>query len=574
MAILANSQMVSVNAAAPCPASKHLPGNPKAMAGNAFGSFYQEFSRSIAPELLSEDGESPQTNELITEELSLKFSEPLSNQLAAGCQKLPAVTASSFAEAAQEEPGFAESDLEQLNPDWPVSICAQGLTTAPSLSGESSQSEERSKLNLKSPGAWQTDITNDNSSELDGAASLPGSNLCLGNFSHALNVNGPGRSAQVAPAPNMAESLAVARSQSNLVGAQQASVVAEQLALAADNKASLNFATLPAEKPVNISPQRQTSFNLTALLAEFQPGKPATEGSFLALEAGDQLVNNAGNKSSLQQQLAATQLSTENAERSLATAAKQLTNHNHQSSLKYSQVVNTSFFASPNTDKIITNNLVLQEAMLPAAELNQLLQAPQVPQTGSQSLAAQPLDDQEPLPSNLGNGMLQNLTILNEQLLTSLKTLSSDFLQDISPMLQQVTTAVNIAAQNHISQISLKIYPENLGIVDVTIEFDVAGAINSIKMLADNPETLKLLVRDYAILERALNDVVKTDDGSLSFGAKDQQNGGNHSYQPPAQRFNHPLPAHSTLEADTKLFQSIKVMGHQSGHLNNIDIRV
>lgn len=97
--------------------------------------------------------------------------------------------------------------------------------------------------------------------------------------------------------------------------------------------------------------------------------------------------------------------------------------------------------------------------------------------------------------------------------------------QDIKiPHLEQVIVAVRSAIAQGKSQILISMYPENLGVVDVRIEFNDSKEVSSIKIFAEKQETLQLLQRDSENLLDSLKIVAKSDDASLSFNLRDGQN--------------------------------------------------
>jgi hypothetical protein len=71
--------------------------------------------------------------------------------------------------------------------------------------------------------------------------------------------------------------------------------------------------------------------------------------------------------------------------------------------------------------------------------------------------------------------------------------------------------------------ITIQIVPHDLGRIEIKLDFDRSGTINT-AIAADRPHTLELLRRDAGGLERALQDAgFKTDSGSLSFNLQSNQ---------------------------------------------------
>jgi hypothetical protein len=71
--------------------------------------------------------------------------------------------------------------------------------------------------------------------------------------------------------------------------------------------------------------------------------------------------------------------------------------------------------------------------------------------------------------------------------------------------------------------ITIQIVPHDLGRIEIKLDFDRSGTINT-AIAVDRPHTLELLRRDAGGLERALQDAgFKTDSGSLSFNLQSNQ---------------------------------------------------
>ena len=91
------------------------------------------------------------------------------------------------------------------------------------------------------------------------------------------------------------------------------------------------------------------------------------------------------------------------------------------------------------------------------------------------------------------------------------------------PAADQVAIAIQKAQSGGREQISLRLYPAELGRIDVHLELADDGVLRA-SILAEKADTLELLQRDSSALERALQNAgVKTDSGSLAF---DLKNGG------------------------------------------------
>ena len=89
-----------------------------------------------------------------------------------------------------------------------------------------------------------------------------------------------------------------------------------------------------------------------------------------------------------------------------------------------------------------------------------------------------------------------------------------------------------LAGKNHFE---IRLDPPELGRIDVRLDIDRDGNVTS-RMVADRTDTLDLLRRDAAGLERALNDAgLKTADNGLQFSLRDQSSGQEQSYAGAAQ---------------------------------------
>lgn len=99
----------------------------------------------------------------------------------------------------------------------------------------------------------------------------------------------------------------------------------------------------------------------------------------------------------------------------------------------------------------------------------------------------------------------------------------------------QVVMAVNTAVSRGKSDITLSLFPESLGSVEVRIEFSKIGEVHSVKFYAEKQETLALLSNDAKALENSLSKVVNIDDASLSFNLKDGNENSNNFEQPQQQ---------------------------------------
>jgi hypothetical protein len=161
---------------------------------------------------------------------------------------------------------------------------------------------------------------------------------------------------------------------------------------------------------------------------------------------------------------------------------------------------------------VISKNLETIKGMISFQPIRIQDIAKNITKKDEQILLNQSLDFTQPLITQNG-----------DQLLVSYKDVQSQ--QDLkAPHLEQVVVAVRSAISQGKGQIILSMYPENLGVVDVRIEFNDLKEVSSIKIYAEKQETLQLLQRDSENLLDSLKIVIKSDDASLSFNLRDGQN--------------------------------------------------
>ncbi|GAB4575666.1 MAG: hypothetical protein Tsb008_17100 [Rhodothalassiaceae bacterium] len=102
------------------------------------------------------------------------------------------------------------------------------------------------------------------------------------------------------------------------------------------------------------------------------------------------------------------------------------------------------------------------------------------------------------------------------------------------PAAVQVGLGMAHAAANGTTRLTLRLSPQELGHVEIRMEFTADGHLKA-HVLASNAEALDLLQRDARTLERALAESgIRTDSGSLSFSLNQQGNapGGQHFADP------------------------------------------
>lgn len=131
--------------------------------------------------------------------------------------------------------------------------------------------------------------------------------------------------------------------------------------------------------------------------------------------------------------------------------------------------------------------------------------------------------------------------------------------------------ALEIAAQVRAgnTRFEIRLDPPELGRIDVRLDVDRHGHVTS-RLLVDRPETLDMLRRDAASLERALQDAgLKTSDNALNFSLRDQS-GGQQDRSPHAD----PAAAHVVVQDDTLVAASALQNYDRSIRLGGLDIRV
>jgi flagellar hook-length control protein FliK len=122
-----------------------------------------------------------------------------------------------------------------------------------------------------------------------------------------------------------------------------------------------------------------------------------------------------------------------------------------------------------------------------------------------------------------------------------------------------------LAGDKHID---IRLDPPELGRIEVRLKVDREGQISS-HLIADRPDTLALLRRDGAGLERALQDAgFKTAGDGLQFSLRDQSGNG----QPDARTAPQPLAADQ--DTNTRLDTVPNSYMRYSGRVGGLDIRV
>lgn len=88
------------------------------------------------------------------------------------------------------------------------------------------------------------------------------------------------------------------------------------------------------------------------------------------------------------------------------------------------------------------------------------------------------------------------------------------------PVADQIAVHLGRAIKDEVKAINVQLNPEELGRVDIRLEFGQDGRVSA-HVTADNQQALDLLQRDQRALERSLTDAgLKTDNSSLSFSLR------------------------------------------------------
>lgn len=93
------------------------------------------------------------------------------------------------------------------------------------------------------------------------------------------------------------------------------------------------------------------------------------------------------------------------------------------------------------------------------------------------------------------------------------------------PVADQIAAHLGRAIKDEVKAINVQLNPEELGRVDIRLEFSADGRVSA-HVIADNQQALDLLQRDQRALERSLTDAgLKTDNSSLSFSLRNDGSG-------------------------------------------------
>jgi flagellar hook-length control protein FliK len=175
----------------------------------------------------------------------------------------------------------------------------------------------------------------------------------------------------------------------------------------------------------------------------------------------------------------------------------------------------TSANAQSEIPGLASGGLQLQTAALKALQNSRAMQAGLI----------LPFDGGAPVDPMTGNTTSQSAQSISAGIqalqagtpVSSTAQTTASYAQAPNFVARQVGLQINKAIANGQNKFTIRINPPELGRIDVRLEFLADGGVRA-ALSAEKPETLNLLQRDAAALERALNDAgVKTDAGSLNF---------------------------------------------------------
>ncbi|MQX38085.1 flagellar hook-length control protein FliK [Roseospira navarrensis] len=107
---------------------------------------------------------------------------------------------------------------------------------------------------------------------------------------------------------------------------------------------------------------------------------------------------------------------------------------------------------------------------------------------------------------------------------------------------EQIRVNISKAVNRGMDRVTVQLNPENLGRVDVKLEFGKDGRVSA-QVMVEKPETLDMLQRDARGLERALQDAgLKTESGGVQFSLRGD-GGGSGAAQPDTGRGSARTPA-------------------------------
>lgn len=180
-------------------------------------------------------------------------------------------------------------------------------------------------------------------------------------------------------------------------------------------------------------------------------------------------------------------------------------------------------------DQLSGNNSELASNDVDPAKINQaILDAKGKGQANQNSLSDKPSFSQLAAVDNGLNNSQNTLTpssISFDKLTTSIDQLNKDVgshrLANPKDVLAQIKFGVNQAAQNGNKQVTVQLYPKELGNVDIHMETTKEGKTH-VKVMAERTDTMNLMQKEADNLRQILQDSLKTDSSQLSFSFHDK----------------------------------------------------
>ena len=136
----------------------------------------------------------------------------------------------------------------------------------------------------------------------------------------------------------------------------------------------------------------------------------------------------------------------------------------------------------------------------------------------------------------------------------------------LPPAVEQVIFQLNRNVKSGNDQLSLQLNPTELGRVNIKLNINADGKVHG-TVVASNPATLDLLLKDVRSLERALQDAgLRADSGSLQFSLGGQGQSDNAPGQPSSPK-NSRVPD-PLIDADGTLLESNETYVVTPGRVN------
>lgn len=185
-------------------------------------------------------------------------------------------------------------------------------------------------------------------------------------------------------------------------------------------------------------------------------------------------------------------------------------------------------------------------------------------QGGGSALPPQVTSDARNLPNSIGNATSASPYNFASQL--SFTKTNSLGATGLPPAVEQVIFQLNRNVKSGNDQLSLQLNPTELGRVNIKLNINADGKVQG-TVVASNPATLDLLLKDVRSLERALQDAgLRADSGSLQFSLGGQGQSDNASGQPSSPKNSN--TSDPFIDADGTLFDSNETYVVTPGRVN------